>query len=131
MVGAFHALILHGIPERFPKLRIGAIEVTAQWLPYVIHDLRLRHKKQGTELARDLLRSQRLFVACQTDDDLPNLLKYETEDNLMIGSDYGHADNASELLALQGLKDLGDVDPGIIDKILGANPTRFYGLDGK
>ena len=47
----------------------------------------------------------------------------------MIGSDYGHADNASELLALQGLKDNGDVDPAIIDKILGANPTRFYGLD--
>lgn len=130
VVGAFHALILHGIPDRFPTLRIGAIEVTAQWLPFIIHDLRLRHKKQGTELTRDLLRTQRLFVACQTDDDLPNLLKYETEDNLVIGSDYGHADNASELLALQGLKDQGDVAPEIIDKILGANPIRFYGLDG-
>ena len=45
-----------------------------------------------------------LFVACQTDDDLPYVLKYAGENCLMIGSDYGHADNASELLALAKLK---------------------------
>ena len=47
----------------------------------------------------------------------------------MIGSDYGHADNASELLALAKLKDKGDIDPRVIDKILWANPARFYGLE--
>jgi hypothetical protein len=47
----------------------------------------------------------------------------------MIGSDYGHADNASELLALARLKKNGEIDPQVIDKILFANPTRFYGLD--
>ena len=47
----------------------------------------------------------------------------------MIGSDYGHADNASELLALARLKENGEIDPRIIDKILFTNPTRFYGLD--
>jgi hypothetical protein len=47
----------------------------------------------------------------------------------MIGSDYGHADNASELLALKRLKDNGEIDPRIIDKILCTNPARFYGLD--
>ena len=52
VVGAFHALVMHGIPERFPQLRIGAIEVTAQWLPYVLHDMRLRYKKQGAAPGR-------------------------------------------------------------------------------
>jgi len=47
----------------------------------------------------------------------------------MIGSDYGHADNASELLALKRLNDNGDIDPAVIDKILCINPARFYGLD--
>ncbi len=51
-----------------------------------------------------------------------------TEDNLMIGSDYGHADNASELLALKGIRDKGEIAPAIIDKILAHNPARFYGL---
>jgi predicted TIM-barrel fold metal-dependent hydrolase len=70
-----------------------------------------------------------LFVACQTDDDLPYVLKYAGDDALMIGSDYGHADNASELLALKRLKENGEIDPKVIDKILFTNPARFYGLD--
>ena len=94
----------------------------------VLHDMRLRYKKQGRRLDDDLLRTHRLFVACQTDDDLPYVLSYGAEDNLMIGSDYGHADNASELLALNGIRDKGEIAPAVIDKILAHNPARFYGL---
>ena len=131
VIGAFHSMILNNIPERFPKLRIGAIEVAAQWVPYLVHDLNLRLPKlKGREANPDVLcNSSQLFVACQTDDDLPYVLKYSGEDALMIGSDYGHADNASELLALQKLKEKGDIDPKVIDKILFTNPARFYGLD--
>ncbi len=129
VVGAFHALVMKGIPERFPRLRFGAIEVSSQWVPYVLHDLNLRLQKfLGKEPKPDLLRGGQLYVACQTDDDLPYVLKYAGEDSLMVGSDYGHADNASELLALKRLKDKGEVKPHVIDKILCANPARFYGL---
>jgi len=130
VIGAFHSMVLRGIPQRFPKLRIGAIEVSAQWVPYLIHDLNLRFPKlHGKEPMPDVMRSGQLFVACQTDDDLSYVLKYAGEDSLMVGSDYGHADNASELLALKRLKEHGDVDPQVIDKILFTNPARFYGLD--
>jgi predicted TIM-barrel fold metal-dependent hydrolase len=129
VIGAFHAMILKGIPERFPKLRIGAIEVAAQWVPYIVHDLNLRLPKfLGKEARPDVMRGGQLYVACQTDDDLPYVLKYAGEDSLMVGSDYGHADNASELLALRRLRDKGEVDPRVIDKILCANPARFYGI---
>jgi len=132
VIGGFHSMILNGIPEKFPKLRIGAIEVAAQWVPYLVHDLNLRFPKLAGKQARpDVLSgSHQLFVACQTDDDLPYVLKYAGENCLMIGSDYGHADNASELLALAKLKDNGEIAPHIIDKILIHNPTKFYGLDG-
>jgi predicted TIM-barrel fold metal-dependent hydrolase len=130
VIGGFHSMILNGIPERFPRLRIGAIEVAAQWVPYLVHDLNLRLPKlAGKQANPDVMRNGQLFVACQTDDDLPYVLKYSGEDSLMIGSDYGHADNASELLALKRLKDNGEIDPQVIDKILCANPARFYGLD--
>jgi predicted TIM-barrel fold metal-dependent hydrolase len=130
VIGGFHSMILNGITERFPRLRIGAIEVAAQWVPYLVHDLNLRLPKlAGKQANPDVMRNRRLFVACQTDDDLPYVLKYSGEDSLMIGSDYGHADNASELLALKRLKENGAIDPKVIDKILGANPARFYGLD--
>jgi hypothetical protein len=62
----------------FPRLRIGAIEVSAQWIPYVFHYINLRLPEfLGKEAKPDLLRdSSQLFVACQTDDDLPYLLKF-------------------------------------------------------
>ena len=124
-------MILNNIPERFPKLRIGAIEVAAQWVPYLVHDLNLRLPKlKNRDADPDLLRNSRqLFVACQTDDDLCYVLKYSGDNTLMIGSDYGHADNSSELLALQKLKEKGDIDSAVINKILFTNPARFYGLD--
>jgi hypothetical protein len=100
-------------------------------VPYLVHDLNLRFPKlEGKEARPDVLSgSSQLFVACQTDDDLPYVLKYAGENCLMIGSDYGHADNASELLALARLKENGAIAPHIIDKILCHNPAKFYGLD--
>jgi aminocarboxymuconate-semialdehyde decarboxylase len=128
VVGAFHSLIFDAIPQRFPKLRIGIIEVGAQWLPYAIHDLARRYARKAKRLDEHLLEENRIYIACQTDDDLSYILEYAGEDNLVIGSDYGHADNASELAALKRLKDRGDVKPRVMDKILCSNPARLYGL---
>ncbi|MFQ5684447.1 MAG: amidohydrolase family protein [Candidatus Binatia bacterium] len=131
VVGAFHALVYDGIPHRFPKLRIGIIEVGAQWVPYAVHDLVRRYARKGKRLDKHVLKAHRIYVTCQTDDDLAYILEYAEEDNLVIGSDYGHADNASELSALRHLRDKGEVAPQVIDKILCANPARFYGLSLK
>lgn len=40
----------------------------------------------------DLFRRNHFYVACQTNDDLPYILRYGTEDSLMIGTDFSHAD---------------------------------------
>jgi hypothetical protein len=45
-----------------------------------------------------------------------------------MGTDYGHSDNASELLALQALGDKGEVGSAVVHKILYENPKTFYGL---
>ena len=128
VVGAFHSLIFDGIPEMFPKLKFGFIEVSSQWIPYVIHDLARRFARLGKLLSKDLLRENRIYVACQTDDDLPYVLRYAGEDNLLIGSDYGHADTSSEIEALRKLKQKGDVKEEVISKILYDNPKAFYSL---
>jgi aminocarboxymuconate-semialdehyde decarboxylase len=130
VVGAFHSLVNDGIPERFPKLRIGIIEVSAQWIPYALHDLARRHARRGRELSKQLLKEKRVYVTCQTDDDLDYVLGYAGEDNLVIGSDYGHSDNASEIEALRKLRTDGRVSGQVIDKILKNNPCALYGLYG-
>lgn len=128
VVGAFHSLINDGIPERFPKLRIGIIEVSAQWLPYAIHDLARRHARRGKQLSDQLLKDKHVYVTCQTDDDLDYLVGYAGEDNLVIGTDYGHSDNASEIEALRKIRGEGKVAGRVIDKILDDNARALYAL---
>jgi predicted TIM-barrel fold metal-dependent hydrolase len=127
-VAACHALITNSIPEMFPKLRFGFIEASAQWVPYMIHDLRRRLETRGRELPPEPLKANRIWVTCQTDDDLPYVLKYAGEDSLVVGTDYGHQDQSSEIEAMRVMREKGEVDPRVIDKILGDNAVALYGL---
>jgi predicted TIM-barrel fold metal-dependent hydrolase len=128
VIGAFHSFVFHGIPQRFPKLRIGIIEVSAQWIPYALHDLARRFARRGRRFPENVLQENRIYVTCQTDDDLDYVLGYAGSDNLVIGTDYGHADNAVEIEALRKLRRDGKLTGPVIDKILQDNPSALYGL---
>ena len=128
VISAFHSLVIDDIPGTFPHLRFGFIEVSSQWVPHLCHDLIRRFEWKGRNIAQNLLADNRLYVACQTDDDIPYVLKYAGEDNLLIGTDYGHADTSSELRALQTFRERDDIPARVIEKILDDNPKAFYGL---
>jgi predicted TIM-barrel fold metal-dependent hydrolase len=125
---AFHSIVHDGIPQKFPKLRFGFIEVRAQWIPYMVVEIARRFDRDRRNDKRHIIRDNHVYVACQTDDDLPYVLKYAGEDNIVIGSDYGHADTSSEIEALRNLQAKGEVEPRIIDKILYDNAKTLYGL---
>jgi predicted TIM-barrel fold metal-dependent hydrolase len=128
VVGAFHSLLVDGIPDKFPGLRIAIVEVSAQWIPYAVHDLARRYQRRGKQLGANVLQDHRVYVTCQTDDDLDYILGYSGENNLVIGTDYGHSDNASEIEALRKLKTEGKIAGRVIEKILDDNPRALYGL---
>jgi predicted TIM-barrel fold metal-dependent hydrolase len=129
VVGAFHSLLFDGIPERFPNTRWGFIEVSSQWVPYAIHDFARRAERRGQPVDRaDVLRRNRIYVAVQTDDDIPYVLRYSGEDALVIGTDYGHNDTSSEILALRKLREDGNVPARVVNKILDDNARALYGL---
>ena len=128
-VAACHSWILAGIPQEFPKLRIVFVEAAAGWVPYVVKDLRRRFPGRfGRPAPDDLLKENRVWVACQTDDDLDYVLRYAGEDNLVIGTDYGHTDHSSEIEAMRNLRAQGSVPQQIADKILGGNAAILYGM---
>jgi predicted TIM-barrel fold metal-dependent hydrolase len=128
VIGAFHNLIMDGIPKMFPRLRWGFIEVSAQWIPYVYNDLGLRFARKDRVLPADPLKDNRMYVACQCTDDLPYILKHGGADNLVIGTDYGHADTSSQIEALRILKKGGKVESSVVDRILEDNARALYGL---
>src|SRR2546428_834337 len=107
-IGAFHSLLMAGLPDRFPHLRMVFVEIASQWVPWTLKDLARRLPQQrGRTLPENPLKAYRLYVACQSDDDLPYVLTYAGEDNLMMGTDYGHHDHAADLEGLRNLKTAG------------------------
>jgi len=58
------------LPNLFPNLRWGFIEASAQWIPWVHHEAASRYKRAGRKLPEDVFRECKIFVTCQTDDDL-------------------------------------------------------------
>jgi predicted TIM-barrel fold metal-dependent hydrolase len=70
----------------------------------------------------------RMYVAHQTTDDIPYVLRYSGDDNIVIGTDYGHNDTSSEFVALRKLREDWKIDPATADKFLDSNPKRLYGL---
>lgn len=126
VVSAFHSLIYDRVPEKFPNLRWGFVEVSAQWIPYVLNDLDLRHKRRGSRMSSTIMQDYNMYVACQVTDDLDWVVKYSGEDNLVVGTDYGHHDTSTEIEALRMLKSDRKVPDHVIDKILGANAEALY-----
>lgn len=128
-ITAFHALLFQGVPQKFPTLRFGFIELSSQWVPYALHDLTRRFEKRGKIVdKKSVMRENRFYVACQTDDDIPYVLTYAGEGGLVMGTDYGHADTSSELEALRRLGEMPGVGPKVAAKILDDNPRALYSI---
>jgi predicted TIM-barrel fold metal-dependent hydrolase len=84
-----------------------------------------------TILASNVFKENRVYITCQVDEDLPYILKYVGEDNIIVGSDYTHRDPSMELefrALLQQRADEGEIPKSAVQKILHDNPKAFYGL---
>jgi predicted TIM-barrel fold metal-dependent hydrolase len=133
---AFRDIVARKVPEQFPGLRFGFIEAAASWVPFLMHYLRRGTRAPQGLTGPDwaewwgprLFREYRLFVACEADEDIPYLVRFTGEDNLIIGSDYGHRDQSHDNGVVATLRGRADVTPSIQAKILQDNPARFYGL---
>ena len=67
-------------------------------------------------------------MTCQSDDDLPYILQYSGDDNIVTGSDYGHADPSSQLDTLEIVGQMKGVSQKQKDNILYYNPKALYRL---
>lgn len=128
-VGCFHQLLWGHIPQQFPKVRWGFIELSAQWIPYALNDISLRMQRRGEELPDDVLGANNIFVACQVTDDLDYILDAVGDDNIVVGTDYGHNDTSTEIEALRRLRSDGKISQKSADKILDDNARRLYALN--
>jgi predicted TIM-barrel fold metal-dependent hydrolase len=130
IVGACHSLIMSEVPAQFPKLRFHFAEAASQWVPYVVKDLQRRWpgRKGGEPFPNDAMARFNMYVSCETDDDLAYVIKYAGESNLVIGTDYGHNDQSTEIDALRNLKDNGGLGADQYRKIVDDNARALWNL---
>lgn len=128
-VAACHSYLRSEVPDVFPQLRVGFIEAGAQWLVWVLEGVvRLADHGARKSAMRELLAKKRVWVACEYEDHLPYLAEHAGEDNLIIGTDYGHTDPFSNVRALQTFANRTDISESIKKKIIRDNALAFYGI---
>ena len=89
--------------------------------------MELRFKRRDRVFPADPLKANNMYVACQCTDDLPHILKHGGSDNLVIGTDYGHADTSSQIEALRLLKENGSIDKRVARRSSTTTRARFTG----
>ncbi len=127
-VMACQQILMSEVPQQFPRLRWGFIEASANWVPWVVSDVKERYEVAGRPVPDYPLEANRVYVTCQTNDDLPFVLKHAGEHSIVIGTDYGHFDPSSELDAITVLKQCSGLPESSIANIVDANPRALYGL---
>lgn len=122
-------LLMSDIKNIFPRLRWGIIEASAQWVPWIYNEAARRIQLTGKDAPKDLFEQANIYVTCQTDDDLPWVLKYTGDNCLLVGTDYGHGDPSSDVDATLAIRNHEELDDRAKDNILFHNPKKLFALD--
>ncbi|HEY7164260.1 MAG TPA: amidohydrolase family protein [Candidatus Binatia bacterium] len=121
-------LIMSDLPGTFPKLRWGFIEASAQWVPWIYRETAIRYRVASRAFPKNPFEEYKIFVTCQTNDDVPYIVSYCGENRLVIGTDYGHTDPSSAVTALKEFQQMEGIDAAVKEKILCHNAKALYGL---
>jgi predicted TIM-barrel fold metal-dependent hydrolase len=127
-VHACHGLLLSELPKVFPKLRWGFIESSSQWVPWIHNEVTRRARQNGQDLPDDLFGAYNVYVSAQTDDDFPYVFDYIGDNNVVMGTDYGHTDTSSEVDAIETFRNLDTVSAESKQKVLVDNSVRLFNL---
>jgi len=74
----------------------------------------------------EYFREGRVFVGCETDEDLKYVVDLIGEDSLAAASDYPHADPSKEESLVDSILKPEDLSMKAREKILFENPKRLY-----
>jgi predicted TIM-barrel fold metal-dependent hydrolase len=135
---AIAAMIYAGVFERYPRLKVGAVEFEVAWAPYFIARMdnvyteravgRKRERFKDGLLPSDFFR-RNVFISFQEDDLGIQLRSQIGVDNLMWGSDYPHAESTFPKSREIVERILKDVPVDEQTKIAGENAARLYHFD--
>ena len=134
MMVATTALVLGGVLERHPRLRVALLESGVGWVPYFFDRLDEHVEKRGRltpeckREPREYLARGQLHVSCEPEESaLPFVTATLGDHFVMYASDYPHWDSDFPN-STRGLRERTDLAPEVKARILGENAAAFYRL---
>jgi predicted TIM-barrel fold metal-dependent hydrolase len=129
-------VLLSGMLDLYPKLRMAIFESNSTWLPQLLEhwDRLFRLYANERSMKTDRLPSeafyQQCFIAFESDE-TPTFRQWDRfEDVGVWSSDAYHHDGADSWSAIREMRAVGVPEP-VQAKLLGANARRMYGIDEK
>ena len=132
------SMILSGVFERFPKLKVGIVEFELAWAPFFIRSMDnvytervsgLRgYRFKGSALPSDFVKSN-VFFSFQEDDLGIQMRSAIGVDNLLWGSDYPHAESTFPKSREIVDRIMQGVPKEEVTKIVCGNAARVYNFN--
>jgi predicted TIM-barrel fold metal-dependent hydrolase len=133
----FHActaLMYGGIPEKFPKLRIGVFNTGIGWIPFLMERMDKDFEGRSAEEAPLLKNAPSThitggnwyFATTYNEGSLPYVVEGVGENQIIFGSAYPEADSLFPA-AVASVRERSDITEGAKKKILGENASRLFG----
>lgn len=135
-VAALVALVLGGVFEKFPKLKVVFFECSAEWILYWMHRM-----DEDYEWAKDFPQitgmlsmppseyiRRNCYVTCEADEgDMSRTLAELGEDHIFMASDYPHFDSEFPH-TVSAIRERSDLTTRQKEKILGENAAQLLNL---
>ena len=129
---ALTTLVYDGVFERFPKLRVATIEAMVGWVGEWLERLDYRynymgHTSQMKRPASEYL-ARNIWINGDPEEKMfPLMVQFLGDDRFFTGSDYPHAEGFVQ--PIQKIRSvLSSLPTASVDKILGENGRKFYGI---
>jgi predicted TIM-barrel fold metal-dependent hydrolase len=129
------SVIVGGVVERFPTLRLAFLEGGVGWVPYWIDRMDEEVEKRGaaeapylTRLPSEYVKSGRFYFGVECEEKtIPHAVDWGLEDTLLYSSDYPHWD-ADWPHTIKAVRARADLSETVKRKMLHDNVLRFYNL---
>ncbi|MBI2371398.1 MAG: amidohydrolase [Deltaproteobacteria bacterium] len=126
------SIVMNGVLERFPRLRLSFMEAGAGWIPFMLERLDRECRNRAADLQAlpsEQLRSDRIFFHCELDEQvLPDVIARVGAEHFFCASDFPHESTQDFIEGLEAFWKRPDLPESAKAKILYDNPRRLYRL---
>ena len=140
----FYAVMASDINQRYPRLRFAFLESGSTWVPAAVHHYERTSSvsnpaayvdtDKGTSIvitpknAAEIMEEHNLYVACETDEDLPYLTSKLGDRRLITGTDFCHNDRGTDPLAHTLIMSRTDIPQDTAKRIVDDNGREAFGI---